>query len=210
MYVARHAGLALAALALAAAPALAGTDQADSATGTPSFLVSNYSFIGESFTPSQSSLNFVTLNFTNNSANTSNGRVTILSGSGPGGAVQGTSSVTSITGGTGNSNVPFTFTFAVPVALTPGQSYTIQFQDSANNPFLFLDGSGGNPYASGLSYAVSGGSNFASANYDFQFQEGTQATSTPEPSSVAAFGLTFLGAGGLMFKARRRKALPAA
>lgn len=32
----------------------------------------------------------------------------------------------------------------------------------------------------------------------------------PEPSSVAAFGFTFLGAAGLMFKARRRKGLTAA
>lgn len=32
----------------------------------------------------------------------------------------------------------------------------------------------------------------------------------PEPSTVAAFGFTFLGTAGLMVKARRRKGLPAA
>ena len=206
MQLLNKAAPALAALTLTAltlAPARAATDQ--SYTGPVGFgaPISFAIMIGQSFTPTLNSLNFVTLAIDQVTAG-STGRVDILAGAGTGGTVLGTSATTEITnyefGASGGS--PTTFTFAAPVSLTPGSVYTLRLDP---NDYTFatvanIDDTSTNPYSGGQEYEGN-----PRPGYDLYFAEGTTApAAVPEPSTIAPFACAGLGLLGLTLRARRK------
>ena len=198
--------LAVAGLLLSSDPAHAGTDQSQT-TVEQGLGIVFFSPIGQSFTPTQNSLDFVTLAF-DGIVGPTTAHVDIVSGAGLGGPVLGSSPIVTLTnynyklGGVGGATT--TFTFASPVGLTAGNPYTLRLH--VNSGDGFVDESFSNPYAGGQGYF---GGKPASSD-DLYFVEGTQGSiapaTVPEPSSLAVLGLGGLGLAGFVLKAKRSKA----
>lgn len=139
---------------------------------------SYFSPIGQSFTPSLTSLNFVNL-LTENGSATVKVNIRLGSMSGP---VLGTSQPTVIP--FSNSPSVSSFRFSTPVALSPGDIYVIE-------PFVvcgntLIGSTGTNDYARGNQ--ILGGA--ARTNNDLWFQEGI---SVPERSGWLLLGTGLLG-----------------
>ncbi len=170
--------------------------------------------LGQSFTPTLGSVDFVKLYLQDAGSDVGPGtsfEITIRAGT-IGGTILGASNVVSVPD---NLNLgiglyaDFTttrFDFAASVALTPGQLYVIdviQLPPIVTGNLNF--GAGGGPlnnstYAGGT--AIVNG--VALPNFDFAFQEGV-VNAVPEPASIAQCVLGFAGLG-LGLVARRRAA----
>ncbi len=142
--------------------------------------------VGQSFTPSFSTLDFASFPLYTAPAPASTYRVDVYSGDGFGGAVVGSSLSQLLPV---NSMQDVEFDFASPVSLTPGSRYTlrvVRVAGSNNNLTLLADFS--DPYTGGSQYSYSGS---IETGYDTVFSEGTG--SLPEPSSIIiAIGLAAL------------------
>jgi hypothetical protein len=169
--------------------------------------------LGQSFTPTLGSVDFVKLYIQDAGSDIGPGtsfEVMIRAGT-IGGAILGTSNVVSVPD---NLNLGiglfanFTttrFDFAAPIALTPGQVYVIdivQLPPIVTGNFNFAAGGGplnSSAYAGGT--AIVNGA--ALPGFDFAFQEGVHAV--PEPASILHCALGFAGLGFALV-ARRRAA----
>ncbi len=180
--------------ALSARASLSTVDQQDSKGGSGS-LASNY---GQSFTPALTSLNAVDFFLTSQMGSTV--QVNLYAGTGYNGTLLGSSAVMTIAA---DPNVTITlreFTFAAPISLTPGTTYT--FRLVGTSYFLGYDSSNG--YSGGTELDANGNTLSSpsfpgfppSTTYDLTFAEGTVA---PEPAvwMMLLCGLGWWGVGRL-------------
>jgi hypothetical protein len=154
--------------------------------------------MGQSFTPTQSSIGFVQLNFIDVHPGNSLGAtvyVNLWSGSISNGTLL--SSTDPIFMPDGASHLVTNFLFSAPVTLTPGTTYYLQ-------PFVVQSGSD-DPWdvVASLNFNYSGGTAYFNGapdinNHDLWFREGV--LDVPEPGVLGLFGL-----GGLCFLWHRRK-----
>jgi hypothetical protein len=211
----RVATLAWAVLAVAGAATATRADmidQSNTATVTQFFNTSPGTFsnlpIGQEFTPTLTSLNFVDLHIDDVGSDIGPGadfQVNIRSGT-INGTIVGTSSTTFVPDNTnlgGGGNIITRLSFPTAVTLVPGNVYVIDVVQLApfvpGNANFGIDGNFGNTYAPGRAI-IAGTPN---TDFDFFFREGI---AVPEPGS---FALVAIGSLGLLAYARRRKA-PAA
>lgn len=111
----------------------------------------------------------------------------------------GANMLTSASGvGTSNS---FFDVFWNPVAITPGQTYFLEF--TSQNNTLGIDGDTNNPYPSGQVYANAGFGSFPTFDYTFRTYYDNQASQIPEPGTLTLLGI---GIAGAVFSKRRAKA----
>jgi PEP-CTERM motif len=165
----------------------------------PSFLnIQLFSPIGQSFTPTLDSLNFVQI-FSDSFGGgfPATLQTTVFSGI-LFGSPLGTSEPLTLPAGFEGSS---TFFFPSSVALTPGDLYS--FEVSVLSGATWGLGESGVGNYSGGTAIISGVPVTAPPGDDFWFVEGIETKATPEPSSLIllASGLAFLGAGHV----RRRK-----
>jgi hypothetical protein len=158
--------------------------------------------VGQEFTPTLTSLNFIDL-ITGDTSGSAGAtlRVNIRLGS-LAGAIVGTSGDVVLPNlfGQAFGGAITSFTFGTPVTLTPGSLYVIQpVVVSGDNWFLYGDG---NTYSGGR-LIVSG---IPNANADFNFVEGVRTPSgVPEPTTMLLLGT---GLVGITVKVRKwRKAV---
>ena len=191
--------------------ALATTARADliidqQNTTNSTFAVTALPYLGQSFTPTLSSLDFVSLVISNTSASTY--KVQIFRGAGYGGTLLGESATYGVALAPLPANgqpfsvdnaQPVEFDFAAPVALAGGGVYTLRaLQVTGAGGYMFLRTGLNNPYAGGQAYAID-----PIPAVDFVFAEGIHGAAVPAPASLAmwaAAGLVALGA-----RARRRR-----
>ncbi len=160
--------------------------------------------IGQEFTPTLGSLDFVDLHVDDAGSDIGPGAdffVNIRMGT-IGGTIVGTSDTIHVPDGT-NTGGGITITrllFSTPVSLTPGSLYVLQVVQTGSiggsNGNFGIAGNFGNTYTHGD--AIIGGS--GSPNFDFYFREGT----VPEPGSLV---LLSIGGLGFLALARRRRVL---
>ena len=167
-------------LAVSISPAKADTITFDQTnTGLPegsSFQnIQVFSPIGQSFTPTLASLNFVDLlTATTGSASPFTLEVEIRSGS-ISGTILGVSQPTMVTPPSATSTIVTPFTFSMPVTLVPSDLYVIQVLAISGD--ALVGSSGINNYPGGTQ--ILGG--IAQPNNDLWFQEGI---SVPEPGEL--------------------------
>ena len=142
--------------------------------------------IGQSFTPSLSSIDFIRIRLTDASSNSSGAtyKINLYSGIGMKGALLGTTESISFSEGFGASDNTqgeiAQFNFSQPIVLSPGALYTLHVEHvSGDNFFLCGDISSASTYSAGS--AIEDG--FALSMGDYWFQEGVGAV--PEPSSIS-------------------------
>ncbi|NJC34466.1 hypothetical protein GGR88_001980 [Sphingomonas jejuensis] len=153
-------------------------DQSNLGDATREF--SNFFSLGQSFTPTATSISFAS--FQLRASGTAAITVQLYEGAGFSGALLGTSDAVTI-----NTTLAMTqFTFA-PITLTPGQLYTLRLSSSTGT---FAARATENLYARGDYYNASGVP--ATAFIDLIFSEG-YSSAVPEPASwammISGFGL---------------------
>ena len=153
--------------------------------------------IGQSFTPTLSSVGFIRLALGDGHSGNGLGATmdVLLRSDSITGSIIGTSESVTMPDSYGN----FTdFFFSTPVAVTPGVTYYFQPVVESGDTWAII---------SVFAFLFPGGTGYyngtANSYHDLWFREGA-VTSTPEPSSVALF---LLGGGALIFF-RRVKAKP--
>ena len=144
--------------------------------------------VSQSFTPTATSMNYFELTLSGNS--TGNAYLQLIAGNGVGSSptVLGTSETVTVTPNQQDAPYLQAFTFATPITLTPGASYTMIIESTSISDDILVGNTAANSYAGGSGYNI-----FNSPITDFYFQEGLQ--SVPEPSTfVMAIvgGLTLL------------------
>jgi hypothetical protein len=162
-----------------------------------------FSPVGQSFTPTLSSLDFMTFLLQDEFGNPATFSVAIYQGAGFGGPILGTSNSISLPIGFGDDNIfgdPVEFDFAGGITLTPGQVYTAELiGNPGNSYFVGYDDEG--TYGGGDVYLQGG----ALSGADLVFQEGIfTATLAPEPTSLALCGSAGL-VGLAVARIRRRR-----
>lgn len=186
------------ALAMAVAPAHAA-DAIDQANGSGT-LTGAGTVVGQSFTPTAASFDFVTFRLDGNAANPNRlAQVAIYAGSGFDGTLMGISKWVELqTGGADD----YRFIFETPITLASGALYSFRIAAAVNNPFTFVY-SGQNPYAGGTRLT---GTGVAVTAQDLVFSQGLQAVAAvPEPATWAMLIAGF----GVIGRAMRRRELPA-
>lgn len=147
--------------------------------------------VGQSFTPTLNRIDAAEFLFQASGATL---QLSLYDGSGIGGALLGQSAAIAVTT-MGFETVHFDL--LTPVALTPGNVYTLFVRNSTGQ--FGQQFSTSNPYPGGIAFDA-GGTGFSAI--DLRFAEGLHAAAIPEPGTMAVFGL--LALGGLAV--RRRKA----
>ena len=179
---------------LGARSAIAGT--IDQQSTFQDDTLSGSTLAGQSFTPTLSSIDFATFSLHLFAVGSSTLQVNLLSGDGYGGSLLGSTPTQTI------SNLGFQqieFDFAAPVALTPGDVYTLQI-DLISGTTVDEAVGDGNPYAGGQAY-FSNGTAFSGS--DLVFSEGVSQASTPEPTTLSMVGFAALAMVGLRRFVRR-------
>jgi hypothetical protein len=131
--------------------------------------------MGESFTPSFSSIDVAAFNLGGGTSSFGDIVVNLRSGSITGTILGTTAAVTFTSSGV------YDFFFSSPIALTPGTQYFLQ-PEAASGSGVFLDQINA---PSGSGHQIISG--VSRSNFDFWYQEGV--TAVPEPSSATLIGL---------------------
>ena len=158
--------------------------------------------IGQSFTPSLSSVGFIRLNFTDFSPGNSLGATVYvnLRSDSITGSVLGSTDPVFIPNGIGVGAPGYiTFFFPIPVSVTPGTLYYFQPVLLSGEGALAVGAYHFN-YAGGTAFVQ--GAPHSNSLYDLWFREGTVV---PEPSSSS---LTALGGGLVLLFCRKKKPRP--
>jgi len=169
----------------------------DQQNTTQNEILSGSDLAGQSFTPALSSIDFATFTlYVAIAPGPSTVQINLLSGDGYGGSLLASTPSQVITN---LGPQPIEFDFSSPVALTPGNIYTLQIQ-LVSGSVLNEYAASGNPYAGGQAY-LSNGTVFT--DNDLVFSEGTNPASAPEPATLSMLGLAALGMLSLRRFARR-------
>jgi len=152
--------------------------------------LSGSTLAGQSFTPTFSSISFATFSLHLFTVGSSTVQVNLLSGDGYSGTLLASTPTQTLTN---NGFQQIEFDFASPVALTPGNVYTLQIAVISGSFMDEADGDG-NPYAGGQAYFSNG---TAFTGHDLVFSEGTNPASVPEPTTLSMLGLAGLAMVGL-------------
>lgn len=169
--------------------ALTTTDQQSTANNSFAVAFTNAG-VGQSFTPTQSTINAATFSLYLASGNTTSSTVQLQVYSGPGftGTLLATGTPVTFTNTTAQI---IELTLPTPLVLTPGQTYTLRALTTAGN--YAYNYSTTDAYAGGTRFFANG--NGAGAG-DVVFAEGFDAAvGVPEPATWAAGALTFAAAG---------------
>ena len=202
--MAAHAVAALFALAVAR-PAAAGLiiDQQNQIGNATS---SNTAGVGQSFTPTATALDAVSVMLNVASNSTATLAIDLFEGAGFGGTLRGSSNTLTITSTVLSS---YQFQFATPVNLTPGNLYTFRITRvgaSSTYGVRFFSGAaaGGSPapYSGGVFYR-SANNGTADPGSDLVFAEGI---ATPEPSTLISGGIAVIAGLGFGWRRRARRA----
>ena len=189
----------VAALYLHATAAAQTVDQSYTAAPTFGSNIDSAGTPGQSFTPTGTSLDFVRLNLRDatNNALGATFQVRVHQGAGFAGTVLGTSTATVLPNGFGFGaqfeGAVAQFDFASAVALTAGNTYTLELQKVSGDTF-FVYGVQPGGYAGGTAYF-----NSQAPTSDLYFVEGF--TPVPEPAGV----LLACGVVGTVAAGRRRR-----
>jgi hypothetical protein len=184
--------LAVLGLATTRGQAMAGTitiDQQNTVGTSPSSYVAE---VGQTFTPTLSSIDSAIFTLESANGSTSSVVVEVREGVGFSGSLLGTSNPVTVAARTFQS---FEFDFPTSIALTPGDVYTLMIS-VMSGAAVSAEFSASNPYAGGE--GVDNGGRGAST-VDLVFSEG--AVDAPEPASIA---LALTGLAGLGLVRRRR------
>jgi hypothetical protein len=179
--------LAVAAAGMASRSTAATIDQQNTASDSLVIILTN---IGQSFTPTLTSIGYAEFDLIYTSDSTL--QLELYAGLGYSGTLLGESASAAI--GSTNPGV-VDFDLLSTVALTPGNIYTLSLSDSTGS-FGSLE-STVNPYAGGDVFLDGS----EESSFDTVFTEGTSDTSTPEASSFLLLALGGLGLS-LHFRAR--------
>jgi hypothetical protein len=136
---------------------------------------------GQSFTPTLDSIDAAAFDLETVSGS-SDVELRIFSGDGFSGSLLGTSATQTIST---LSFETFQFNFASPIALTPGDVYTLRLVVTGGSDINEADASG-NVYLGGVEYSSAGG---VETGYDLVFSEGISA---PEPATLPLCGAGLL------------------
>jgi len=125
-------------------------DQSDTSSVPNFYAIGSGDLLGESFTPTLNSINFAEF-YVNHDTNAFGVTVEVFSGGGFAGTLLGTSNSVSLPRDNNNGANGYTvdFTFSTPIALTPGQTYTLAIADSHSGDYIEVGSTGSNTYAGG-------------------------------------------------------------
>jgi hypothetical protein len=159
--------------------------------------------LGQSFTPTLSSIDFATFEVAVSENATY--RIDLHSGVGYGGPLLGSSLSQALPVGSNNIQA-VEFDFAAPIALSSGSTYTLQIvRVTGSNLDLYVEAGSGNPYTRGSFLGTVG---IPFQTFDAVFSEGTGAVATPEPSTIA-LAASAIPVGLVTWLRRRRRAATA-
>lgn len=178
-------------------------DQQNPAANVTITATSNNPTLGQSFTPTQPSINLASFTLATNEAGKTF-RVDLHQGSGYGGAVLASSAEQPIPVGL-NSPAPVNFIFATPATLIPGNVFTLRLvmTSPAGAGFSLLALASLDNYAGGNAFAFS-----ALAAFDLAFSEGNRRPDTPaENLACARDGIRALPANQVAGPAQRNMML---
>ena len=188
---------------VAARPAAAGLiiDQQNTTGNTTS---SGSYAVGQSFTPTATALDAVSVMLNVAQGQSSTIVVDLFQGDGFGGPLRGSSKPLTITSTTLNT---YQFNFVTPITLTPNNTYTLRLtRQGATSSYgvRYYDGTSPNApstyYPGGIFYRSNG---TADPRSELVFAEGI---ATPEPSTLISGGIAVLAGLGCGWRRRARRA----